>query len=77
MQSVTEAQIAFGRRLGMDLSGISTSEADAMIQDTIDREFFGEANLGAPTQKQWSSPRSFSATSGVRHGASQMRLSET
>ncbi len=52
MQSVTDAQIAFGRRLGLDLSWMSISEAEAMIQDTIDREFFGQSDLGAATQKQ-------------------------
>ena len=52
MQPVSDDQIAFGRRLGLDLEGKSISEALAMIHDVIDRDFFGLSDLGAATPKQ-------------------------
>lgn len=52
MQPVSEEQIAFGRRLGLNLEGKSITEALAMIHDTIDREFLGLPTLGAATPKQ-------------------------
>ena len=52
MRHVTEAQIAFGRRLGLDLTGKSLGEAEAMIFDVIRREFQGMTDLGSPTPKQ-------------------------
>jgi hypothetical protein len=52
MQPVSDEQIAFGRRLGLDLEGKSISEALAMIHDVIDRDFLGLSNLGEATPKQ-------------------------
>jgi hypothetical protein len=37
MGFVTEAQIQFGRRIGLDLAGKTVSVARAMIDDAIDR----------------------------------------
>ena len=39
MHYVTETQIAFGRRLGLDLTNKALGEAEAMIFDVIRREF--------------------------------------
>lgn len=52
MKPVTEAQIEFGHRLGIDLSGRSINVALAMIEDSIDTQFHGRNDLGAPTPKQ-------------------------
>jgi hypothetical protein len=41
-----------GQRLGLELQGKSVSEALAMIDDVIDRDFLGQSDLGAPTPKQ-------------------------
>lgn len=52
MQPLSNEQIAFGRRLGLDLESKSISEALAMIHDVIDRDFLGLSNLGEATPKQ-------------------------
>jgi hypothetical protein len=52
MQSVSDEQIAFGRRLGLALESKSVSEALAMIHDAIDRDFLGLSDLGEATPKQ-------------------------
>ena len=52
MQPVSDEQITFGHRLGLDLDGKSVSEALAMIHDAIDRDFLGLSDLGGATQKQ-------------------------
>jgi hypothetical protein len=50
--TVTDAQIAFGKRLDLELSDKSVGVAYAMIGDAIQRSFFGKNDLGAPTAKQ-------------------------
>ena len=52
MEYVTKAQIAFGQRLGLDLAGKSVGEAQAMIEDAIQRDFLMDEDLGSPTLKQ-------------------------
>jgi hypothetical protein len=52
MQPVSDEQIAFGGRLGLDLKGKSLSEGLAMIHDIIDRDFLGLSDLGEATPKQ-------------------------
>jgi hypothetical protein len=59
MRHVTEAQIAFGKRLGLELVGKSVGEALAMIEDAIQREFLADHDLGAPTPKQVELARKF------------------
>ena len=49
MEYVTKTQIAFGQRLGLDLAGKSVGEAQAMIEDAIQRDFILDHDLGAPT----------------------------
>ena len=48
---VNNQQIAFCRKLGIDVSGDTISLATAKIYDIIRREFFGE-KLGSPSEKQ-------------------------
>ncbi|MFZ1962875.1 MAG: hypothetical protein WAU78_05295 [Roseiarcus sp.] len=50
--TVNEPQRAFGNRLGVDISGRSLGVAAAMIDDALQRDFWGKADLGAPTTKQ-------------------------
>jgi hypothetical protein len=45
-------QVTLGRRLGIDFSGKTVSVAWAMIEDVIQKEFWGNTTLGSPTQKQ-------------------------
>jgi hypothetical protein len=52
MKPVSDEQIAFARRLGLDIEGKSGSEALAMIHDAIDRDFLGLSDLGKATPKQ-------------------------
>jgi len=49
---VSNAQVAFGRRLGVDCSEKSVSVAWAMIEDVIQQDFWGAAELHVPTPKQ-------------------------
>ena len=59
MNFVTEAQIQFGRRIGLDLAGKTVGVAQAMIEDAIDRQFYGRNDLGEPTPKQIALAREF------------------
>jgi hypothetical protein len=45
-------QVALGRRLGIDCSGKTVTVAWAMIEDVIQRDFWGNAIMQYPTQKQ-------------------------
>jgi len=54
MKPVSDDQIAFGRRLGLQLEGKSVTEALAMIHDAIDRDFLNLSDLGEATPKQLS-----------------------
>lgn len=47
-----EAQVAFGKRLGLDLMGKSVGVARAEIDDAIARHYYGIYDLGQPSQKQ-------------------------
>ena len=51
-RTVSETQIAFGRRIGLELSDKSIGVAQAMINDAIQQGFFGRNDLGTPTPKQ-------------------------
>jgi hypothetical protein len=46
MRYVTDVQIAFARRLSLDIAGKSVGEAEAMILDVIRRDFRGVEDLG-------------------------------
>ena len=48
---VDERQIAFGAKLGLDLSGCTVGSAVARIEDCLHSEFYGETPLRA-TEKQ-------------------------
>ena len=47
MSFVTEVQIQFGRRIGLDLVGKTVGVARAMIEDAIDCQFHGRNDLVA------------------------------
>lgn len=49
---VDENQVAFGTKLGLDLSNCTISVAEARIENVIDIEFRGVTNEGKPTEKQ-------------------------
>jgi hypothetical protein len=49
---VSSDQVAFGKRLGLELDGKSVSEAYALILDMIDKDFFNITELGSATPKQ-------------------------
>jgi hypothetical protein len=51
IKKVVKRHIAFGRKLGLDLSSCSIGVALAKIEDEIDKNFWG-IELGKPTQKQ-------------------------
>lgn len=51
IKRVSDQQIAFCRKLGMDLTGETESLAAAKIYDMIRAEFFNE-DLGNPSEKQ-------------------------
>ena len=59
MSFVTEAQIQFGRRIGLDLAGKTVGVARAMIEDAVDRQFYGRNDLSEPTPKQIALARKF------------------
>jgi hypothetical protein len=59
MNFVTETQIQFGRRIGLDLAGKTVGVARAMIEDAIYCQFYGRNDLGAPTLKQIELARKF------------------
>jgi hypothetical protein len=48
----SEAQVAFGNRLGLDLGGKSVGVARAEISDMIATDFDGVTNTGAASPKQ-------------------------
>ena len=52
MRPISDEQIVFGRRLGLDPKDKSISEALAMIRDAIDRDFLHLSDLGGATPKQ-------------------------
>lgn len=58
LQYCDEAQIEFGRRLGLDLQGKTVSVGRALIQDEIDSAF-GKFDPGRPTVKQIELARKF------------------
>jgi hypothetical protein len=60
-QTVNERQIGFGKRLGLELDGKSVGVAQAMINDAIQRGFYGKNDLGSPTSKQIELARKFGA----------------
>jgi hypothetical protein len=60
MNFVTEAQIQFGRRIGLDLAGKTVRVAQAMIEDAIHCQFYARNDLGEPTPKQIELARKFS-----------------
>ena len=59
MNLVNEAQVQFGRNIGLSLKGKTVGVARAMIEDAIDRHFYGRNDLGTPTQKQIDLSRKF------------------
>ncbi len=52
IQLTNQAQIAFGKRLGLDLDSKSIGVARAKIDDAITRDFYGLTHLGHPSEKQ-------------------------
>ena len=52
IQLTNEAQVSFGERLGLDLDGKSLGVARAEIDDAIALLFYGNTDLGQPSQKQ-------------------------
>ncbi len=52
IRKVNEAQVAFGKKLDLDLHGCTVTVAAARIEDAIDLGFRSVSDLGAPTQKQ-------------------------
>ena len=49
---VTDSQITFAAKLGLDLHGCTLAMATARIDDAIDLGFSGISELGSPTSKQ-------------------------
>jgi hypothetical protein len=49
--TVSEAQVACGRKLGLELASATVGVALAKIEDWLDQYFWGK-DLGRPTQKQ-------------------------
>jgi hypothetical protein len=49
---VTASQIAFGKKLGLDLEGDTVGVAWARVSDLLKRDFWGQDDLGSPTDKQ-------------------------
>ena len=52
IQRVTDEQIAFGRKLGLDLRGCTVTVALAQIQVSIRKGFLGDCDGRFPTEKQ-------------------------
>ena len=48
---VSKEQVAFGRKIGLDLTNCSVTVAAAKIEDFIDQNFWGR-ELDKPTEKQ-------------------------
>lgn len=59
IQIVTFEQIEFGKLIGLDLAGLSVGVAAARIQDEISKRFWGETELGSPSEKQIELARKF------------------
>ena len=51
IKRVSEEQVVFGHKIGLDLSNCTIKVAVAKIEDIIDRNFWGK-ELGKPTEKQ-------------------------
>ena len=51
IKRISEEQVAFGRKIGLDLSTCTVRVAAAKIEDIIDQNFWGK-ELGTPTEKQ-------------------------
>ncbi len=49
---VSDSQVTFGVRLGLDFQGCTVSVAAARIEDAIDAGFRGKTTMGSPTEKQ-------------------------
>lgn len=58
IKRVSEKQVAFGRKIGLDLRNCTIGVASANIMDLIAHDFWG-ADLGKPTQKQIDLAREF------------------
>src|SRR5262249_35990530 len=52
VRAVNERQVAFANRLGIDIVDKSVGVAWAMIEDAIQRDFWGNPDAGTPTAKQ-------------------------
>jgi|SRR6185312_3455828 len=52
VQVTNAAQVAFGKKLGLDLEGTSVGVARAEIDDVLAAGFYGESELGRPSPKQ-------------------------
>lgn len=52
VRTVNARQVAFGSRLGIDVSQKSVGVAWAMIEDLMEREFWGKEGADTPTPKQ-------------------------
>jgi hypothetical protein len=63
MKCVSELQVVFGQRLGLDLTGKSVGEALAMIHDVIQCDFLGDCDLlGSSTPNRSNLLESFTVT---------------
>jgi len=51
-EPVNDAQIEFGKKIGLNLSGKSIGVAKAIIEDAFDIQFNGINDLGQPSIKQ-------------------------
>ena len=51
MKKVNQKQVAFGRKLGLNFKNCSPDVAIAMVEDIIDKEFWGK-KLDKPSDKQ-------------------------
>ncbi|MFH1674245.1 MAG: hypothetical protein ABIF87_12580 [Pseudomonadota bacterium] len=59
IELVSEKQIVFCRKLGLDVSGNSVSVAAAKINEVIQRQFWGSPINESPTDKQISLAKKF------------------
>ena len=50
--AVTDRQMSFGRKLGLNLNGCTIGLAEAKIADCIDLDFHEKSDLRSPTPKQ-------------------------
>ncbi|QQE80425.1 hypothetical protein [Alicyclobacillus sp. SO9] len=49
---VTTEQIEFGKKIGLQLEAHTSRVAEAMLNDLIDKEYYGATDLGTPTENQ-------------------------